>query len=192
VEDTQQPESRREGKLARQSSPVRLIIRHKQPSNLETPFDQLDSFITPLELFYIRSHFLTPEIELASRQTSDYAYSDYAAGNPVRRALGGVKPKSEIARPRAYERVSPSQSNTVFGAAWASETVITWIEVSTDAGRTGPTQSSSTMLDSTPGDVGNLLGLLPRSRDDTRCWPVAEAQTAAFNLMGTMKTTPAT
>ena len=136
MEDTQQPESRREGNLARQSSPVRLIIRHKQPSNLETPFDQLDSFVTPLELFYIRSHFLTPEIELASRQTSDYAYSDYAAGNPVRRALGEVKPKSEIARPRAYERVSPNQSYTAFGATWARETVITWIEVSTDAGRT--------------------------------------------------------
>jgi len=109
VEDTQQPESRREGNLARQSSPVRLIIRHKQPSNLETPFDQLDSFITPVELFYIRSHFLTPEIELASRQTSDYAYWEYAAGNPVRRALGEVKPKSEIAPhvcTKGFHRVS--------------------------------------------------------------------------------------
>ena len=37
--------------------PVGLIIRQKDPNNLEMPFDQLDEFITPSELFYIRSHF---------------------------------------------------------------------------------------------------------------------------------------
>src|SRR5213079_2418154 len=36
--------------------------------NLETPFDQVDSFLTPMELFYIRSHFPTPRLELASYQ----------------------------------------------------------------------------------------------------------------------------
>jgi DMSO/TMAO reductase YedYZ molybdopterin-dependent catalytic subunit len=66
VEDTQQREGRREGNLTRQSSSVGLIIRQKQPNNLETPFDQLDSFITPVEQFYIRSHFPTPEMDLAS------------------------------------------------------------------------------------------------------------------------------
>jgi DMSO/TMAO reductase YedYZ molybdopterin-dependent catalytic subunit len=302
VEDTQQREGRHEGNLTRQSSSVGLIIRQKQPNNLETPFDQLDSFITPVEQFYIRSHFPTPEMDLASYllriggavsrplslsyqelremrtktqvallecagnsrvllvpqvegaqwelgavgnaewtgvplrvlleqagvaddvreivlegadrgipeekpvppgtityarslplgkamrpevliayqmngrdlepdhgypvraivpgyygmasvkwlagvhavrgpfqgywQTSDYAYWDYATGNPVRRALGEVKPKSEIARPCVYERVSPNHSYTVFGAAWAGETVITEIALSTDAGRT--------------------------------------------------------
>src|SRR6266478_2622364 len=43
--------------------PVGLIIRQKGPNNLETPFDQLDDFITPSELFYIRSHFPTPELD---------------------------------------------------------------------------------------------------------------------------------
>jgi hypothetical protein len=42
---------------AGQSSSVGLIIRQKEPTNLETPFDQLDSILTPTELFYIRSHF---------------------------------------------------------------------------------------------------------------------------------------
>ena len=37
--------------------PVGLIIRQKGPNNLEMPFDQLGDFITPSELFYIRSHF---------------------------------------------------------------------------------------------------------------------------------------
>src|SRR5437773_7720461 len=59
------------GTLARfapQSSPAGLIIRQKEPTNLETPFDQVDSYLTPTELFYIRSHFPTPKLELASYQ----------------------------------------------------------------------------------------------------------------------------
>src|SRR5712672_4679769 len=42
--------------------PVGLIIRQKDPNNLEMPFDQLGDFITPSELFYIRSHFPTPDL----------------------------------------------------------------------------------------------------------------------------------
>ena len=43
-----------------------MIIREKEPANLEMPFGQLDGFITPNELFYIRSHFAVPEIDLGS------------------------------------------------------------------------------------------------------------------------------
>jgi DMSO/TMAO reductase YedYZ molybdopterin-dependent catalytic subunit len=50
--------------------PVGLIIRQKDPNNLEMPFDQLDEFITPTELFYIRSHFLTPELDPVAHQLS--------------------------------------------------------------------------------------------------------------------------
>src|SRR6266536_1114675 len=52
----------------RQSSSVGLIIRQKEPTNLETPFDQVDSYLTPTELFYIRSHLPAPKLELASYQ----------------------------------------------------------------------------------------------------------------------------
>src|SRR5258707_973460 len=51
-----------------QSSSLGLIIRQKEPTNLETPFDQVDSYLTPAELFYIRSHFPAPRLELASYQ----------------------------------------------------------------------------------------------------------------------------
>ena len=34
-----------------------LTIRQKEPKNLKAPFDRLDSYLTPAELFYIRSHF---------------------------------------------------------------------------------------------------------------------------------------
>jgi hypothetical protein len=49
----------------RRSAPAGLIIRQKEPVNLEMPFDQVDSYLTPTELFYIRSHFPTPKITSA-------------------------------------------------------------------------------------------------------------------------------
>jgi DMSO/TMAO reductase YedYZ molybdopterin-dependent catalytic subunit len=285
-----------------QSSPAGLIIRQKEPTNLEMPFDQVDSYLTPTELFYIRSHFPAPKLDLAgyrlridgavrnplalsyqqlremrsetrtatlecagngrvflvpqargaqwelgavgnaewtgvplralleragleddacevvlegadrgtpaeepippgpisyarsmprekavqpevliayqmngrdlSRnhgypvraivpghygmasvkwltriqavrepfqgywQTSDYGYWDYLGGKPVRRALAEMKLKSAIARPRVYETLLPNQTYTVFGAAWAGETEVTEIAVSTDGGQT--------------------------------------------------------
>jgi DMSO/TMAO reductase YedYZ molybdopterin-dependent catalytic subunit len=49
-----------------QPSSMGLVIREKEPKNLETPFGQVDSFLTPTELFYIRSHFPTPSLDVAS------------------------------------------------------------------------------------------------------------------------------
>jgi DMSO/TMAO reductase YedYZ molybdopterin-dependent catalytic subunit len=69
-------------------------------------------------------------------QTSDYAYWGELNGRPVRHALGEIKLKSEIARPRVYETLVPNQTYTVFGAAWAGETEVTGIAVSTDGGQT--------------------------------------------------------
>jgi len=59
--------------------PAGLIIRQKDPNNLEMPFDQLGEFITPTELFYIRSHFPTPELDPAAYRLS--------IGGAVRKAL---------------------------------------------------------------------------------------------------------
>src|SRR6202790_2532287 len=66
MENTQKHYTGGEIKKARQSSSMGLIIRQKEPPNLETPFDQFDSFLTPTELFYVRSHFPAPKIDLAS------------------------------------------------------------------------------------------------------------------------------
>lgn len=40
-----------------------MIIREKEPANLEMPFASLDGFITPNEQFYIRSHFSVPVVD---------------------------------------------------------------------------------------------------------------------------------
>ncbi len=37
-----------------------LILREKDPENLEFPFSTLSTFITPNEQFFIRSHFAVP------------------------------------------------------------------------------------------------------------------------------------
>src|SRR3954452_22421933 len=64
--------------MALQTHSAGLIIRQKEPTNLETPFDQVDSYLTPTELFYIRSHFPTPKLKLASYQL----HVDGAVRNP--------------------------------------------------------------------------------------------------------------
>src|SRR6266496_2816237 len=66
-------------KNALQTNSTGLIIRQKEPTNLETPLDQVDSYLTPTELFYIRSHFLAPKLELASYELR----VDGAVKNPI-------------------------------------------------------------------------------------------------------------
>jgi len=78
------------------SSPTGLVIRQKDPPNLEMPFDQLDSFLTLTELFYVRSHFPTPRIDVA-----DYRLRiDGAVGNPLALSyeeLRGMRTETQIA-----------------------------------------------------------------------------------------------
>lgn len=41
-----------------------MVVRQRDPNNLEMPFDRLDDYITPTELFYVRSHFLPPRLDV--------------------------------------------------------------------------------------------------------------------------------
>jgi DMSO/TMAO reductase YedYZ molybdopterin-dependent catalytic subunit len=43
-----------------------LIVREREPENLEMPFETLDSFVTPTERFYVRNHFAAPVINMAN------------------------------------------------------------------------------------------------------------------------------
>jgi DMSO/TMAO reductase YedYZ molybdopterin-dependent catalytic subunit len=49
---------------------VGLIIRERDPVNLEYPYDQLQSFLTPNDLFYIRSHYQAPQLDQNSFRLS--------------------------------------------------------------------------------------------------------------------------
>jgi DMSO/TMAO reductase YedYZ molybdopterin-dependent catalytic subunit len=68
-------------------------------------------------------------------QTSDYGYWDRIDGMPVRRPMGEIHLKSQIVRPRVYETLMPGQPYTIFGMAWAGESDVTAVEVSTDGGK---------------------------------------------------------
>ena len=46
--------------------PAGLIIRQKDPNNLEMPFENLNGFITPTPSFYVRTHYPVPKIDKAS------------------------------------------------------------------------------------------------------------------------------
>jgi DMSO/TMAO reductase YedYZ molybdopterin-dependent catalytic subunit len=67
-------------------------------------------------------------------QTTDYGYWDDSEGTPVRRPLSEMKLKSQIARPRVYERLEPNRPYTIFGAAWAGATDVSEIWISCDGG----------------------------------------------------------
>src|SRR6266481_9448030 len=69
-------------------------------------------------------------------QTSDYAYWASMERKRLRRPLGEMQLKSEIARPRVYETLVPNRNYTLTGAAWAGDTDVVEIAVSTDGGRT--------------------------------------------------------
>src|SRR6476661_6736045 len=96
MEAARKHNSRGEIKEAGQSSSAGLIIRQKEPRNLETPFDQASSFLTPTELFYIRSHFPAPKAELASYRLR----IDGAVRNPFSltyKELRDMRPETRVA-----------------------------------------------------------------------------------------------
>lgn len=49
-------------RLGNNGGPPGTISRQRQPDNVEFPFGTLDTFYTPNEQFYIRTHFRVPEI----------------------------------------------------------------------------------------------------------------------------------
>jgi DMSO/TMAO reductase YedYZ molybdopterin-dependent catalytic subunit len=68
-------------------------------------------------------------------QTVHYSYWDRLDGIPVQRALGEMKVKSEITRPRVLETVAPDRSYMVTGVAWAGDADVAEVAVSTDGGK---------------------------------------------------------
>jgi len=49
------------------------IVRSSDPLNLEMPFDKLDGFITPTELFYVRTRFPVLKMELTKWRRDENA-----------------------------------------------------------------------------------------------------------------------
>jgi DMSO/TMAO reductase YedYZ molybdopterin-dependent catalytic subunit len=68
-------------------------------------------------------------------QTVDYAYWQHRDGLPIRTPLTELQVKSQIARPTIAEVVAKGTKYRVFGAAWAGNSAVSKVEVSTDGGK---------------------------------------------------------
>lgn len=68
-------------------SKARLIVRSPRPEDLETPVHLLTSWITPNDLFYVRSHFYTPSIEAGAWRLR----VDGDVGAPLELTLGEIR-----------------------------------------------------------------------------------------------------
>jgi DMSO/TMAO reductase YedYZ molybdopterin-dependent catalytic subunit len=56
-----QPDKPAESEAEKSSG--KLIVRQKDPANLEMPFASLKGFVTPNDLFYVRNHFAVPRLD---------------------------------------------------------------------------------------------------------------------------------
>ena len=65
-----------------------LVVRQNEPRVLETPLDRADSFVTPAELFYVRSHSPAPKLDPATYRLQ----IDGAVRNPFSLTCDGCAP----------------------------------------------------------------------------------------------------
>lgn len=70
-------------------------------------------------------------------QTADYTFWERRDGLPIQLLpVGEMEVKAQIARPALHEVVPSGSIYRVYGAAWAGESKVTRVEVSTDGGKT--------------------------------------------------------
>src|ERR1700760_4334069 len=100
-----------------QFSSAGLITRQKEPKNLESPFDPIDAYITPTELFYIRSHFPVPDLDRATFQLR----IDGAVGRPLTLSYDELRSMPSVTRVATLECAGNSRVflvPQVPGAQW--------------------------------------------------------------------------
>jgi hypothetical protein len=93
-----------------------------------------------------------------------------------------VEPQVRDRATTCLRNLAPNQIYTICGAAWAGETDVTEIAVSTDGGQTWANAEFLDPCDGMRGDVGNSFGLHQKSRDSTRCWPAPRMRAVCCNL----------
>jgi hypothetical protein len=100
-----------------------------------------------------------------------------------------MKLKSEIARPSVYATLAPNQVYTVFGAAWAGETEVAEIAVSTDGGQTWAEAEFLDPVQRYAWRRWKFDWLTPKKPDNTPCWPVPQMPKATHSLINMTGTT---
>src|SRR5580693_8804902 len=65
----------------------KLIVRSRNPQDLETPPELMETWITPNDVFYVRSHMYTPKVEI----NDWWLQIDGAVGHPLTLTLDDLK-----------------------------------------------------------------------------------------------------
>jgi DMSO/TMAO reductase YedYZ molybdopterin-dependent catalytic subunit len=94
-----------------------LIIRQNVPKVLETPLDRVESFLTPAELFYVRSHSPAPKLDRDTYRLQ----IDGAVSNPLSLTYGELRAMPSETRVALLECAGNSRvflAPTVPGAQW--------------------------------------------------------------------------
>jgi len=84
---------------SRQRSSTGMIIRQKEPVNLETPLDRVDSYLTPTGLFYVRCHFAPPALNSDSYRLK----VDGAVRNPISLSYRDLRNMASVTRVATLE-----------------------------------------------------------------------------------------
>src|SRR5262249_43342580 len=104
--------------LAQTGTPSsKLIVRSENPQDLETPINLLDTWITPNDLFYVRSHIYTPKIDTATWRLQ----VDGEVNEPLTLTLDDLKKYSESTQVVTLECSGNGRAfyePTIPGAQW--------------------------------------------------------------------------
>jgi DMSO/TMAO reductase YedYZ molybdopterin-dependent catalytic subunit len=86
---------------AQAQSPAKpgLTVRMNEPKNLESAFGDLDSYLTPIDQFFVRSHFAVPEINPNTWTLS----VEGAVENPFKIGLDGLRAMPTTTMPLTLE-----------------------------------------------------------------------------------------
>ena len=77
----------------------KLIVRTLRPLNLESPVSALDSWLTPNEQFFIRSHFAAPAVDLHPWDLEISGLVD----RPARLSLAGLQNRAQVTLPAVLQ-----------------------------------------------------------------------------------------
>ena len=102
----------------------RRIVRQASPENLESPFGDLDPFITPIDQHYVRSHFAVPQVDAATRTLQVKG----AVGQPLTLTLDQLRAMPKTSRVVTIECAGNGRSflkPAVGGVQWERGAVST-------------------------------------------------------------------
>jgi sulfite oxidase len=95
----------------------KFIVRSENPQDLETPINLLDTWITPNDLFYVRSHIYTPKVDMGTWRLT----IDGQVNQPLNLTLEDLKKYPEAMQVVTLECSGNGRAfyePTVAGAQW--------------------------------------------------------------------------